>query len=174
MRGVPWGGEDAGATRTANGGGVAQGERGPDARGGLAADVLARAGSQGGVERRLGRVDEEVDGIRLPNAQQVGRLADALLPHRELTNWRTHRAKVTKIKQDKTGVTVAEAATATGAMSEAKADFCVCTIPLGVLNQIPNNLTPAEKSAIAAVPYSNSVKIGLQMARRFWETDDYI
>ena len=29
-------------------------------------------------------------------------------------------------------------------------------------------------AAIAAVPYSNSVKIGLQMARRFWETDDYI
>ena len=86
----------------------------------------------------------------------------------------TFNAKVTRINQDKTGVTVTYADTGTGAVSEAKADFCVCAIPLGVLNQIPNNMAPEKRAAIAAVPYSNSVKIGLQMARRFWETDDYI
>jgi monoamine oxidase len=86
----------------------------------------------------------------------------------------TQNAKVTRIQQDKSGVTVIYADTASGAVTEAKADYCVCTIPLGVLNQIPNNLSPAKRAAIAAVPYNHSVKIGLQMARRFWETDDYI
>ncbi len=86
----------------------------------------------------------------------------------------TQNAKVTKIMQDKAGVTVTYNDTTTGTVTEAKADYCVCTIPLGVLNQIPNNLRGEKKSAIAAVPYSNSVKIGLQMGRRFWEEDDYI
>ena len=86
----------------------------------------------------------------------------------------THNAKVSKIFQDKAGVTVTYSDTATGAVSEEKADFCVCTIPLGVLNQIENNLSPAKQAAVAAVPYSNSVKIGLEMSRRFWEEDDYI
>jgi len=86
----------------------------------------------------------------------------------------TYNAKVSRINQDKSGVTVSYADTSMGTVSEAKADFCVCTIPLGVLNQIPNNLSPKKRAAVAAVPYSNSVKIGLQMARRFWEEDDYI
>jgi monoamine oxidase len=86
----------------------------------------------------------------------------------------THNAKVSKILQDKSGVSVTYADTATGQVQTAKADFCVCTIPLGVLNQIENNLPAAKQEAIAAVPYSNSVKIGLEMRRRFWEEDDYI
>ena len=81
----------------------------------------------------------------------------------------THHAKVTKIVQDKMGVTVGYNDTASGAVSEAKADFCVCTIPLGVLNQIENNLSPGKQAAIAAIPYGNQVKIGLEMRRRFWE-----
>ncbi len=86
----------------------------------------------------------------------------------------TYGAKVTKIMQDKSGVTVTYADTASGAVQTAKADFCVCTIPLGVLNQIETNLSAEKTTAIAAVPYSNSVKIGLEMRRRFWEEDDYI
>jgi monoamine oxidase len=86
----------------------------------------------------------------------------------------THNAKVSKIFQDKTGVTVTYSDTGTGVVSEAKADFCVCTIPLGVLNQIDINVSPEKQAAIAAVPYSNAVKIGLEMKRRFWEEDDYI
>jgi monoamine oxidase len=86
----------------------------------------------------------------------------------------THNAKVTKIDKGKTGVTVTYKDTSTGVVSEAKADFCVCTIPLGVLNQIENNLSPKLQTAVSAVPYSNSVKIGLEMRRRFWEEDDYL
>src|SRR5581483_8592573 len=86
----------------------------------------------------------------------------------------THNAKVTKIIQDKKGVTVTYTDMAKGHVAEAKADFCVCTVPLGVLNQIQNNLSPAKQAAITAVPYGSSVKIGLEMRRRFWEEDDYI
>ncbi len=83
----------------------------------------------------------------------------------------THNAKVTKIFQDRSGVKVTYKDTSTGAVSDAHADFCVCTIPLGVLNQIDKNLSPKLQAAIQAVPYSNSVKIGLEMRRRFWEED---
>jgi len=83
----------------------------------------------------------------------------------------TYNAKVTKLHQDRSGVTVTYADTGTGAVAEAKADFCVCTIPLTVLSQIENNLSAKKNAAIQAVPYSNSVKIGLEMRRRFWEQD---
>ena len=83
----------------------------------------------------------------------------------------TYNAKVTKLFQDKTGVTVTYTDTAKGGTTEAKADFCVCTIPLAVLSQIETNMTEKKTAAIQAVPYSNSVKIGLEMKRRFWEED---
>jgi len=83
----------------------------------------------------------------------------------------TYNAKVTKLFQDKTGVSVTYADTEKGAVTTAKADFCVCTIPLAVLSQIETNLSDKKTAAIQAVPYSNSVKIGLEMRRRFWEED---
>jgi len=83
----------------------------------------------------------------------------------------TYNAKVTKLMQDKSGVTVTYTDTAKGAVTTAKADFCVCTIPLAVLSQIETNLSEKKTAAIQAVPYSNSVKIGLEMRRRFWEED---
>ena len=56
----------------------------------------------------------------------------------------------------------------------AKADWCVCTIPLSILSQIPIDVGPRMKAAIDAVPYASSVKIGLQFKRRFWEEDEAI
>ena len=90
---------------------------------------------------------------------------------REVQPLITHNAKVTRIDQGKKGVTITYADTGTGVVTEAKADWCVCTIPLTVLSQIENNLSEKMNAAIAAVPYSNSVKIGLEMKRRFWEED---
>jgi monoamine oxidase len=86
----------------------------------------------------------------------------------------TYNAKVTKLFQDKTGVSVTYADTEKGSVTTAKADFCVCTIPLAVLSQIETNLSDKKTAAIQAVPYSNSVKIGLEMRRRFWEEDHAI
>jgi len=54
------------------------------------------------------------------------------------------------------------------------ADWCICTLPLSILNKIPSNFSARMTSAIHAIPYAASVKIGLQFKRRFWESDDHI
>jgi len=83
-------------------------------------------------------------------------------------------SKVTAIKQDDAGVTVEYLDTRTNEKLTAQADYCVCTIPLSVLAQIPLNVGGALSSAIHAVPYRPSVKIGLEFKRRFWEQDENI
>ncbi|KPF78225.1 flavin monoamine oxidase [alpha proteobacterium AAP81b] len=83
-------------------------------------------------------------------------------------------AKVTKIDQSGGAVTVTYSDVASGAVNTAKADYCVCTIPLGILSQIEVDASPGMLAAIAAVPYSNSVKVGLEMRSRFWEDDEAI
>ena len=84
-------------------------------------------------------------------------------------------AKVTGIQQDDHGVTVTFTdLKAPAAPQQAKADWCVCTIPLPILSQLPVDVGARMKAAIDAVPYSASVKIGLQFKRRFWEEDEAI
>jgi len=84
-------------------------------------------------------------------------------------------AKVTKIAQDDSGVTVTYVdARAPAAEQTAKADWCVSTIPLSILSQIPINVGARMRAAIDAVPYASAVKIGLQFKRRFWEEDEAI
>jgi monoamine oxidase len=84
-------------------------------------------------------------------------------------------AKVTAIAQDDRGVTVTWTdLKAPGTPQQAKADWCICTIPLSILSQLAINVGARMKAAIDAVPYSASVKIGLQFKRRFWEEDEAI
>ncbi|MEZ0168415.1 NAD(P)/FAD-dependent oxidoreductase [Microvirga sp. TS319] len=86
-----------------------------------------------------------------------------------------YNSKVKEIRQDETGVTVTyEDTTNPGSTLQAKADWCVCTIPLTVLSQIDMNVGAPMQAAIAAVPYASSVKVGLQFKRRFWEEDEAI
>ena len=87
----------------------------------------------------------------------------------------TFNAKVTSIQQDEKGVTVAyEDTTAPGTMKEEKADWCICTIPLTILSQIDIDVGSDMSAAIAAVTYADSMKVGLQFKRRFWEEDEHI
>ncbi|MBN8819980.1 MAG: flavin monoamine oxidase family protein [Sphingomonas sp.] len=90
---------------------------------------------------------------------------------RQISDLITYNAKVTKIAQNDKGVTATWEDLKTGKVSEAKADYCVCTIPLAVLNQLDLQVGPKMKAAIGAVPYSNLLKIGLEFKRRFWEED---
>jgi monoamine oxidase len=83
-------------------------------------------------------------------------------------------SKVTAIKQNDKGVAVTFTDTKTGQVSTASADYCICTIPLPVLAQIEMNVGPSLAAAIRAVPYSTSVKAGLEFKRRFWEQDEQI
>jgi monoamine oxidase len=82
---------------------------------------------------------------------------------------------VTGIQQDDHGVTVTFTdLKAPAAPQQVKADWCVCTIPLPILSQLPVDVGARMKAAIDAVPYSASVKVGLQFKRRFWEEDEAI
>jgi monoamine oxidase len=80
-----------------------------------------------------------------------------------------YNTKVIRIAQDDKGVTAAWTDTVTGASGEAKADWCVCTIPLPVLSQLDVQVGAPMKAAIKAVPFSGQVKIGLEFRSRFWE-----
>ena len=103
----------------------------------------------------------------------MGRVGEAF--GRELGPLIRYNAKVTEIHQDDHGVTATyEDRNAPGNLLKASADWCLCTIPLPVLAEIPMNVGPAMASAIAAVPYASAVKVGLQFKRRFWEEDEHI
>jgi monoamine oxidase len=94
---------------------------------------------------------------------------------REVGDLIQYDAKVTRIQQNDGGVTVSYVNSKTPATPQlAKADWCVCTIPLSILSQIQIDVGPRMKAAIDAVPYASSVKIGLQFKRRFWEEDEAI
>ena len=84
-----------------------------------------------------------------------------------------YEAKVTEIKQNEKGVTVAYT-DKDGKTRTASGDYCICAIPLSVLKSIPADFSPAVKNAISTTPYGASAKIGLQFKRRFWEEDDRI
>lgn len=94
---------------------------------------------------------------------------------RELGDLIRYNAKVTRIAQDEHGVSAHyEDAAHPGATREARADWCLCTIPLSILGKIPMNVGTPMTDAISAVSYAASVKIGLQFKRRFWEEDERI
>jgi monoamine oxidase len=94
---------------------------------------------------------------------------------REVGDVIRYDAKVTRIQQDDRGVTVTYTdLKAPSTPQQTRADWCVCTIPLSILSQLPIDVGSRMKAAIDAVPYSPSVKIGLQFKRRFWEEDEAI
>src|ERR1700681_723574 len=86
-----------------------------------------------------------------------------------------YEAKGTAIQQDDHGVTVTYTdLKAPATPQQAKADWCVCALPLARVVQLPIHGLDRMKDAIDAVPYTPSVKIGLQFKRRFWEEDEAI
>lgn len=93
---------------------------------------------------------------------------------REIGDLIEHGAKVTGVEQDESGVTINYLRTGSGETAQTKADYCICTLPLPILNQIELQASRELKEAIAQVPYAPSVKTGLQMKRRFWEEDEAI
>jgi monoamine oxidase len=86
-----------------------------------------------------------------------------------------YNSKVIDIRQDDKGVTVTYVDTVKGGPPRtATAGYCICTIPLPVLSQIPMTVGPKLKAAIDHMGYHPSMKVGLQFKRRFWEEDEQI
>ena len=52
--------------------------------------------------------------------------------------------------------------------------FCISTLPLTLLREVPVDVSPELRAAVAAIGYSSAGKIGLQFSRRFWEEDEGI
>jgi monoamine oxidase len=103
----------------------------------------------------------------------MGRIGEAF--GKELGPLIRYNSKVVDIHQDDGGVTATyEDTQSPGTRLKAKADWCVCTIPLPVLAQIPMNVSSSLAAAISAVPYASAIKAGLQFKRRFWEEDEHI
>ncbi len=110
-----------------------------------------------------------------PLLQPVGGM-DAIVRGflREVASVVRLNSKVISIRQDGNGVTVSYEDTRRAGTQTARADWCLCTIPLTVLSKIEMNVGPPMRSAISAVGYSSSLKVGLQFKRRFWEEDEAI
>ncbi len=103
----------------------------------------------------------------------MGRIGEAFA--RQLPGVIRYGARVTDIRQDESGVRVHfEDFSAGGALREVEADWCVCTLPLSILSELPIDVSAPMKAAIDAVPYAAAVKVGLQFSRRFWEEDEHI
>jgi monoamine oxidase len=103
----------------------------------------------------------------------MGRIGEAF--GKELGPLVRYNAKVTDIRQDDRGVTVTFTdIQSPGAPQTARADWCLCTIPLPILAQISMNVSQSMAAAISAVPYAAAIKAGLQFKRRFWEEDEKI
>lgn len=86
----------------------------------------------------------------------------------------TYNAEVQELRQDDNGVSVPYRDTATGEVRVARADYCITTIPLGILSKLPKDLSDRCKEAVAAPGKMTVGKLSLQMNRRFWEEDDDI
>ena len=103
----------------------------------------------------------------------MGKVGEAF--GRELGPLIRYNAKVVEIDQDARGVSVTyEDTGASKSRQTARADWCVCTIPLSILSQIPMKVGTPMATAIASCPYAASIKVGLQFKRRFWEQDEQI
>ena len=86
----------------------------------------------------------------------------------------TYHAEVQELRQTEQEVQVHYRDTQTGDMVAATGDYCVTTIPLAVMRNIPNDLSDRCKAAIGAATQSQVGKLALPMNRRFWEEDDAI
>jgi monoamine oxidase len=86
----------------------------------------------------------------------------------------TLRAEVTQVRQTADDVRVAWRDRRTGQVHEEVADYCVCCLPMSVLKGLDVNLSPAMAEAVSETGQAAVAKMGLQMARRFWEEDEGI
>ena len=84
------------------------------------------------------------------------------------------QAEVRSIRQTEDEVRVVWRSTRTGETREEVADYCVCCLPMSVLKGIDANLSPEMAQAVSETNEAAVAKMGLQMARRFWEEDEGI
>ena len=135
----------------------------------MTAETVLRSGMWRGIGQNLTMEHQQSIFQPVGGMEQVAKGFERAAGHLVRLN-----SKVTQIHQDEKGVTIDYVDTKSGAKLQASADWCVCTIPLSILSQIPINVGPELDAAIHAVPYLPGLKVGLQFKRRFWEQDEQI
>ena len=111
-------------------------------------------------------VFEEFFDQQAPMFQPVGgmdRIAEAL--HAELRPHVRLGSPVTQIRRRGGGIRIVH-----GDDERTDADYCLCTLPLNLLQRIRADFSPAKRSAIRNVPYLPSVKVAFE-SPRFWEDE---
>ena len=73
-------------------------------------------------------------------------------------------APVTAIRRRGNGVRIVHRS---GALD---ADYCICTLPVHLLERIPADFSPAKRAAIKGISYVPGVKVAFE-APRFWESE---
>ena len=89
----------------------------------------------------------------------------------ELSDLITYGAEVSEIRRGEGDEGVRIVYEADGDEQEVTADYAIVTIPLSVLHRISNDFSSEVTDAMRSVSYAATGKAGLQMSRRFWETD---
>ena len=106
--------------------------------------------------------------------QPVGgmdKIIDAFLRKtRHLVEYNCH---VTQIRVVEGGVEVMFRNSEHGRESMKRADFCLSSIPLPVLQKISANFSPEFKAAVDHGRFMPVCKVGWQANQRFWESDKY-
>ena len=112
-------------------------------------------------------VFEEFFDQQTPMMQPVGgmdRIAHAL--YEQVRPAVRLNSPVTAIRRRGAGVRIEHGP---GALAT-EADHCICTLPLNLLQRIPNDFSAAKQAAIRDIPYLPSVKVGFE-SPRFWEDE---
>jgi monoamine oxidase len=84
-----------------------------------------------------------------------------------------YNSPVAEIRQTERGVRIVYSLGSGGPKHAIEADYCICALPLTILENIPADFSSEVKSAISSVAYDSAYKIAWE-SRRFWESENNI
>ena len=87
-----------------------------------------------------------------------------------LGNLIRYNSPAAEIRKTTNGVRVLYRDGESGPIASIEAPYCICTLPTTVLKNVPSDLAPRVKSAIAQITYDSAYKVAWE-SRRFWEQD---
>jgi monoamine oxidase len=101
----------------------------------------------------------------------MDKIIDAFL--RKIGHMVEYNCAVSQIRLLDSGVEVMYRKGEHGSGSMKRADYCLSSIPLPVLQKIPANFSPEFKAAVDHGRFAPVCKVGWQANQRFWESDKY-
>lgn len=79
-----------------------------------------------------------------------------------------YRCPIKQVRKTSSGVRVEYTDTASHTTKTIEADYCICTLPLSILQTLDTDFSPEKKQAFAGMKLASLYKIGWE-APRFWE-----